>query len=105
MKRFGDYVVQVVKKHPGLPLMLNFERVAYLSSAALTELLRVKEKLDASSGALRVCGLSSEIYKVFEITKLDRVFEARRDEAPATAMDRFRKDVDLAQRKPAGGAE
>jgi anti-sigma B factor antagonist len=79
IKAFGDQVVSAVSPHKGLALLLNFENVSYLSSAALTELIRIRETVRKNGGALRLCGLSQDIYKVFEITKLDGDFGVRRE--------------------------
>ena len=93
MKRFGDYVARVVKEHPGLNLMLSFEKVEYLSSAALSELIRLNDLLTEEKGHLSLCGLSPDMYKVFEITKLDKLFGLNRDEDVATSIQRFKSAV------------
>lgn len=103
MKAFGDHVIAAVSKHKGLALMLNFERVGFLSSAALTELIRIRETLKNNGGALRLCGLSRDIYKVFEITKLDGDFGLKPDEDVAHAIARYAHDVTSAS--AAGSAE
>jgi anti-anti-sigma regulatory factor len=41
--RFGAEVLGLVKAHPGINLLLDFTHVDYLSSAVLTELLRIHE--------------------------------------------------------------
>lgn len=93
MRTFGDQVVSAVSKHKGLALLLNFQRVTYLSSAALTEIIRIREAVRGNGGALRLCGLSPDIYKVFEITKLDRDFGVRRDETAEHSIARFKQDI------------
>lgn len=93
MKRFGDQVVGIVKKHSGLNLMLSFEKVEYLSSAALTELIRINDLLTEEKGHFSLCGLSPDMYKVFEITKLDKLFGLNWDEDVATSIQRFKLAV------------
>ncbi len=93
MSAFGDSVVAAVSKHAGVALLLNFERITYLSSAALTELIRIRETVRGNGGALRLCGLSPDIYKIFEITKLDGDFSVRANESPAEAAARFKQDL------------
>lgn len=93
MKNFGDQVVTAVSKHKGIALMLNFEKVTYLSSAALTEIIRIREAVRGNGGALRICGLSPDIYKVFEITKLDSDFGVRPNESTAHSVERFKHDI------------
>ena len=63
-----------VEKHPRANLLLDFEHVDYLSSAVLTELLRLHKFLMDQGGHLRLCSLNDDIRKVFEITNLDKLF-------------------------------
>ncbi len=93
-KTFGDSVVKYVSKHPGLRLLLNFQNITYLSSAALSELLRINEAVKAQEGAVQLCGLSKEIHKVFEITKLVDVFHVDPDEDVEKTIMRLNSDAD-----------
>lgn len=79
-KVFGDNVVEFISGRPGVRLLLNFQNITYLSSAALSELLRINETAKAKKAAVQLCGLSKEIHKVFEITKLVDVFHVDPDE-------------------------
>ncbi len=74
VNKFGEMVLAYVKAHPGLKLLLSFEHVDYLSSAVLSELLRINEAIKGGNGSLRLCGLNKDILRVFEITNLDKVF-------------------------------
>ena len=42
---FGNEAIEYLKEKPGTKLLLNFESVDYMSSAALTELLRINEEV------------------------------------------------------------
>lgn len=79
-KAFGDDVVTYLDAHPGTKLLLNFQNITYLSSAALGELLRVNTKAKETKSAVQLCGLSKEINKVFEITNLANLFKVDPDE-------------------------
>lgn len=72
---FGDAIVQYIKDHPKVRLLINFQNITYLSSAALTELLRINEAAKQTGGAIQLCGLSKEIHRVFEVTQLAKVFK------------------------------
>lgn len=72
--QFGKEVVDFVSVHPEVNLLLDFQSVEYLSSAVLTELLRINQACKDVGGGLRLCGLNKDIAKVFEITNLDRMF-------------------------------
>ena len=71
---FGNEVVAYVESRPEINLLLNFENVDYLSSAVLTELLRVNKAIEGVKGKLRLCSLSKVILEVFQITNLDKMF-------------------------------
>ena len=74
VSEFGQSVLGFVEKEREVHLLLDFSQVNYLSSAVLTELLRIKEAAETGGGALRLCGLNDDIRKVFTITNLDKVF-------------------------------
>jgi anti-sigma B factor antagonist len=71
---FGQSVLGFVEKTHGVNLLLDFSQVHYLSSAVLTELLRIKEAAEKGGGSMRLCGLNTDIRKVFTITNLDKIF-------------------------------
>ena len=74
VSQFGKEALHYVSAHPGMNLLLDFETVEYLSSAVLTELLRINQACKDVDGGLRLCGLNDDISKVFEITNLDKMF-------------------------------
>ncbi|MFO8061081.1 MAG: STAS domain-containing protein [Bacillota bacterium] len=97
--QFGNEVLEFVKKHPGINLMLNFANVDYLSSAVLTELLRINQAVQDARGSLRLCGLKNEVRKVFEITNLDKIFTIYGDYQQA--LKRFERSLDVAEQESA----
>lgn len=66
-------------------ILLNFDGVEFMSSAALNKLISLNTKVKAVAGRLKLCGLRAEIKEVFTITRLDRVFDLRKTEADAIA--------------------
>ncbi len=64
-------------------LLLNFEGVEFMSSAALNKLISLHSKVKAAEGRLKLCNLRAEIKEVFTITRLDRVFDIRKTELDA----------------------
>lgn len=91
--QFGNEVLAYIRQRPGLNLLLNFEQVNYLSSAVLTELLRINEAVQEAGGRLRLCALNRDIRKVFEITNLDRIFTIYG--APDEAEEKFRRSLQV----------
>lgn len=97
--QFGNQVLAYIHGRNAIKLLMNFERVNYLSSAVLTELLRINEAVQESQGQLRLCALNSDIRKVFEITNLDRIFVIYG--APDEAEERFRRSLQIEQEENA----
>jgi anti-sigma B factor antagonist len=64
-------------------LLLNFEGVDFLSSAALNKLISLNNKVKSVQGRLKLCNLRAEIKEIFTMTKLDRVFDIRKSESDA----------------------
>lgn len=59
------------------PLVLDFTGVEFLSSAALDKLILLQGSSKQNNVQLILTGLRTEIKEVFEITRLDRVFDIR----------------------------
>jgi anti-sigma B factor antagonist len=93
---FGKEVVDHVNAHPGSHLLLNFAHVQYLSSAALTELIRIDDACVSGNGSLRVCNVSKDIRKVFQITNFDKLFDIHEEET-SEAIRRFGRSVELSR--------
>jgi anti-sigma B factor antagonist len=66
-------------------LLLNFTNVEYMSSAALGKLINLHKKLAGLKGKLAMCNVIPQIFEVFAITKLDKIFKIFPDEAAAMA--------------------
>ncbi len=66
-------------------LLLNFSDVDFLSSAALGKLITLDKKMKAHGGALKLCNIRPEIFEVFSITRLNRLFDIKDDEADGLA--------------------
>ena len=49
-------------------VLVNFEKLEYISSAGLSVLLAAAKQLKAVDGELRVCGLNEVVKEVFDIS-------------------------------------
>ena len=76
----GQQLFTLVDDQRRRNLLLNFAAVEYLSSAALLKLMTLRKKLLAAGGKLVLCGVTPQIYEVFAVTKLDKLFLMRADE-------------------------
>ena len=93
---FGNAVLEYTKDKPALNLLLDFSHVGYMSSAALTELLRVNEAMRSAGGSVRLCGLSKDIRKVFQITNLEKLFVIHEGDTVDMALTRFERSLAVA---------
>jgi anti-anti-sigma factor len=64
-------------------VVVNFERLAYISSVGLYILLAAAKQLQVSGGELRVCSLCDLVQEVFDISGFDSVVSVSKDEAEA----------------------
>lgn len=71
---FGEIAIDYAQTHENVNLLVNFEHIQYMSSAGLTELLRINDALKPQGGTVHLWGLNKDIYNVFRITNLDTLF-------------------------------
>ena len=64
-------------------VVVNLERLAYISSAGLRILLAAAKQLQGSGGELRVCSLSDLVQEVFDISGFDSILPVSKSEAEA----------------------
>ena len=83
IQEMGLELFQLVEEDQRSKLLLNFSQVDFLSSAALGKLITLDKKVKAHGGKLRFSNIRQEIYEVFAITKLNKLFDIREDEAAA----------------------
>ncbi|MGF1581785.1 MAG: STAS domain-containing protein [Gemmataceae bacterium] len=86
IQTIGDQLFQLVDKLGRTKLLLNFGNVEYLSSAALGKLITLNRKVNNARGQLILCNISEQIYEVFEITKLNKVFQIEKSEQEALQL-------------------
>jgi anti-sigma B factor antagonist len=79
----GEQLFSLVDELGRRKILLNFGNVEYLSSAALGKLITLNKKLAAVNGRLVLCNIDPQIYEVFEITKLNKLFNIQKEEQAA----------------------
>ncbi|MDA1015663.1 MAG: STAS domain-containing protein [Planctomycetota bacterium] len=70
----GNQLFGLVDDVGSKKILLDFSNVEYLSSAALGKLITMDKKVKGAEGKLRLCTIRPEIYEVFAITKLNKLF-------------------------------
>ena len=85
IQEVGDQLYSLVEEEGHSQLLLNFGNVQYLSSAALGKLITLDKKVKQHGGRLKLSGIRPQIYEVFAITKLNKLFDIKEREADALA--------------------
>ncbi len=68
-------------------LVVNFEKLDYISSAGLDILLKAAKQLEGNSGELRICSLNEFVQEVFEISGFNTILSVFNSESDA--LSRF----------------
>ena len=75
IQQIGEEVKAIIEAEPAPKLLINFTDVDHLSSAALGTLITINNRVRALKGQLRLSNIDPQIYQVFVITKLNKLFE------------------------------
>jgi anti-sigma B factor antagonist len=75
IQQIGDEIGQIIERSAAPKLLINFDHVEHLSSAALGTLITINNKVRQKDGQLRLANIQDQIYEVFVITKLNKLFQ------------------------------
>ena len=75
IQKIGDEIGSIVERSGNPKLLLDFDKVEHLSSAALGTLITINNKVKQKGGQLRLTNIDAQIYEVFVITKLNKLFQ------------------------------
>jgi anti-sigma B factor antagonist len=81
----GATLNALIDEGAGPKLLLDFSNVDHLSSAALGMLININNRIKQKNGSLRLSNIKSQIYEVFVITKLNKLFRILPNRAEALA--------------------
>lgn len=70
----GQEISQLVDAEASPRLLISFQGVEHLSSAALGALIAINNRVRNRSGQLRMANIDPQIYEVFVITRLNKLF-------------------------------
>jgi anti-sigma B factor antagonist len=79
----GQTLNSMVDEGDNPKLLLDFANVDHLSSAALGMLINANNRIKQKNGQLRLANIKPQIYEVFVITKLNKLFRILPDRAEA----------------------
>ena len=82
-QELGAELFSLVEHDNRRSILLNFANVEFLASAALGKLITLDRKVKAVKGRLKMSNIRPEILEVFQVTKLNKMFDIRGEEAEA----------------------
>jgi anti-sigma B factor antagonist len=71
LESLGRYI----ESKNGLKILLDLGNIEYLSSAGLGHLVSLLKKSRTRGGCLKLCNLREPIQELFEVMRLDKIFE------------------------------
>ena len=79
IKKIFDKIISDKKSK----LVVNFKDVNYVDSSGLATLVEILKGLRTYGGKLKLTNLSTKVMNLFEITKLEKLFEITQEEDEA----------------------
>jgi anti-sigma B factor antagonist len=73
---------ELIKKNTS-KIIINFQNVSYIDSSGLATVIEMLQRLKKNQGQLRLSNLPEKIKNLFEITKIDKLFQMYSTEADA----------------------
>jgi anti-anti-sigma factor len=86
IQQLGGELFDLVENGKRNKLVLNFSNVEFLSSAALGKLITFEKLAKKNNADLILTDIAPEIFQVFAITNLDKLFQIKDNEADALAV-------------------
>jgi anti-sigma B factor antagonist len=83
ISQIGATLNSMIEEQDQPKLLLDFATVDHLSSAALGMLINANNKIKQRNGQLRLANIKPQIYEVFVITKLNKLFKILPDRTEA----------------------
>ena len=74
IQQIGEEISSIIDNADEPKLLICFTNVEHLSSAALGTLITINTKIRTRSGQLHLADIGPQIYEVFVITKLNKLF-------------------------------
>lgn len=87
IQMIGEELLSLVESTPRPRVLISFENVEHLSSAALAALITASNAVRARDGQLRLSDLRPQLLQVFTITRLDQLFVIH--DSAADALESF----------------
>ena len=79
-----DSLMDIVESNP-TDVVLNFAAVGFINSSNVAKLLRIRKVMLAVERRLVLCDVNAQVWGIFLVTGLDKIFEFTSDVAIALA--------------------
>jgi anti-sigma B factor antagonist len=73
IERLGGHILELVNAAATPKMVMSFDKVEYLSSSMLNQIIAVDNAIKKKKGELRLAGLDAELKKIFTLMKLNKV--------------------------------
>ncbi|HBT77587.1 MAG TPA: anti-sigma factor antagonist [Planctomycetaceae bacterium] len=80
IQEWGDQLLALLDDKSCRKVLINFERVLFMSSSALRAIITLNKKAKDVAALLILCGIDDNIMEAFRITRLDTVFTIKKTE-------------------------
>ena len=85
-KEFKQRMAPIIAQHTNV--VLDLSSVQFVDSSGLGAILSCLRQLNAKGGDLKVCGLTKPVHALFELVRMHKILDVRRNEAEAVASFR-----------------
>lgn len=75
IQMISEEISRLIDAEAAPKLLISFANVDHLSSAALGALITINNKIRQKNGQLRLASIDPQIYEVFVITRLNKLFQ------------------------------
>ena len=75
MGEVSQQISELIKNQKPKNLVIDFSGIKFFSSQTLGMLIDLKKKLSAQKGNMVISGINPQLYRVFKITNLDKIFK------------------------------
>ena len=79
----GEQLHRLIEEEDRQRIILDFHKVKILSSQMLGVLIGLLKRIRSDRGRVVICGMKSDLHKVFKITNLDKLFSFYETEGKA----------------------
>jgi anti-anti-sigma factor len=69
-------LLELVEARRNMDVVLDFSAVSYVNSSNVSKLLKLRKLVSTNNGRkLKLCGITTQVWGVFLVTGLDKIFD------------------------------